>query len=131
MTPAKLGILYHPEGIRQFIASIGISKTKELFYTAKLYSATEVKEMGLVDYVVPSNQLEETVYSLAEQISSNAPLSVRGTKYIVNSWSRSIGICDDDRDQIEKLIHEANLSEDYREGRKAFGERRKPIFRGQ
>ena len=131
ITPAKIGIVYHPEGIGHFIKLIGASKTKELFYTGKLYSAEEAKAMGLVDYVVPSEKLEETVYEMAEQIASNSPLSVQGTKYIVNGWNRSVVMDFEARQHAMKLRQEAFLSEDYAEGRKAFSERRKPVFKGQ
>lgn len=130
ITPAKLGLVYHQDGIYQFLSLIGPAKTKELFYTGRLYSAKEAKEMGLIDYVVPANKIEGTVYSLAREIAYNAPLSVRGTKYIVNRWVHAITLDQEVQEKIERLRQEAYESEDLKEGRRAFAEKRKPIFKG-
>lgn len=131
ITPAKLGLVYHPEGIYQLFSLIGPAKTKELFYTGDLYSAKEAKEMGLVDYVIPANKLEETVSGLARKIADNAPLSVRGTKYIVNNLAHAVRLDGAVKQNIENLRREAYASEDIKEGKQAFAEKRKPIFKGR
>ena len=130
MPPAKLGLVYHPNGIRQFIEVIGIARTRELFFTARIYRGDEVKKMGLVDYQVPSSELEKTTYSFAAEIAANAPLSVKGTKRIINIIANSPVINDNDIGEVEQLIVEAFNSDDIEEGQVAFFERRKPKFRG-
>lgn len=131
MTPAKLGIIYHPDGISDFFSLIGPTNTKELFYTGKLYSANEAAKMGLLNRVVPETRLEETVYSIAEKIAYNAPLAVKGIKHIVNRWVDAVALSPEVYTEIGELIDIAYASEDIREGRRAFAEKRKPVFRGK
>jgi enoyl-CoA hydratase len=130
MPPAKLGLVYHPGGIRQFMEVIGIARTRELFLAARSYRGTEVKRMGLVDYLVPPSELEETTAGLAAEIAANAPLSLKGTKRIINMMGDFPALGEDDLREAERLIGEAFNSEDLKEGQVAFFERRKPRFKG-
>jgi len=130
MPPTKLGLIYHPDGIRQFINVIGTARTRELFFTARTYRGAEVKRMGLIDYQVPSTELDATTYRLAEDIASNAPLSVKGTKRIINMVADYPALKGKDIEEAERLIVESFNSNDIEEGQMAFFERRKPIFRG-
>jgi len=131
ITPAKLGILYHEEGIFDFFNLIGPSRTKEMFFTGNLYSAAEAKEMGLINRVVPKPELEDAVYRLARQISENAPLAVKGTKHIINRWVEAVDLDPEVREEILKLRMDTFASEDIKEGRQAFAEKRKPVFKGR
>jgi hypothetical protein len=69
MVPAKMGMIYTPRGLQQFIRTIGLSATKEVFFTGRLYDSTRVKELGLVDYLVPRAELESFTYTMAEEIA--------------------------------------------------------------
>jgi enoyl-CoA hydratase len=130
MPPAKLGVVYRSSGIRQFIEVIGIARTRELFLTARTYRGAEVERMGLVDYRVPSSELEETTYSLAADIAANAPLSLKGIKRIINMMVDSPVLHDKDIEEAEQLRNEALNSDDLKEGKIAFFERRQAKFRG-
>ncbi|MBW2636660.1 MAG: enoyl-CoA hydratase/isomerase family protein [Deltaproteobacteria bacterium] len=130
MPPARLGLVYHPDGIRQFIEVIGIARTRELFFTARTYRGAEVKMMGLVDYQVPSSELETTTYGFATEIAANSPLSIKGTKRIINMMADAPVLDGKDIGKAEQLIAEAFNSDDLEEGQIAFFERRKPKFRG-
>lgn len=130
MPPAKLGLVYRPIGIKQFVEVIGIARTRELFFTARSYQGVEVERMGLVHYRVPSSELEETTYSLAADIVANAPLSLKGIKRIINMMGDSPLLDDHDVGEVEQLTDEAFNSEDMKEGQMAFFERRRPKFRG-
>jgi enoyl-CoA hydratase/carnithine racemase len=131
MTPAKLGMIYAPEGLKRFIKTIGLSKTKELFFTGRTYDARRAKEMGLVDYLVPRAELESFTYNLAEEIAGNAPLSLKGLKRIINLASRSDKMAEKDLRETEEIVTQVLESDDLREGRAAFLEKRKPEFRGR
>jgi enoyl-CoA hydratase/carnithine racemase len=131
MPPAKLGVVYFPEGLQRFIQIIGLSRTKELFFTGRYYEGPRIKKMGLVDYMVPRSQLETYTYSLAQEIAGNAPLSLIGTKRIINLLLRSAKIDEKDRKEAEEIIVKALNSEDLKEGQMAFLEKRKPNFKGK
>jgi len=131
MPPAKLGLIYHPEGLRQFVEVIGFSRTRELFFTADSYSGMQVKEMGIVDHLVPRSELSKTAYEMAEQIAGNAPLSLSGTKRILNSLANGLTLSKDDLKSAEDLIAKGFMSDDLKEGQRAFIEKRKPVFTGK
>ena len=131
MPPAKLGVVYFPDGLLRFIQVIGLSATKELFFSGRYYEAQRVKELGLVDYMVPRSELESFTYGLAEEIAGNAPLSLKGTKRILNLLMRTGGLDKEGLQESEELIFKAFKSEDLKEGQTAFLEKRKPNFVGR
>ena len=131
MPPAKLGVVYHPEGIKQFLDVLGMARTREVFLTARIYRGMETTEKGLVDYLVPRSELESFTYDLAEEISRHAPLSLKGSKKILNMFGRSMTLGEADLKECEEIIREALNSEDLREGQAAFLEKRKPNFKGK
>ncbi len=130
MPPAKLGLIYHPEGFKQFVEIIGMARTKELFFTARKYRGREIKEMGIVEYMVPRAELSSTTYMLANEIAGNAPLSLKGSKRILSMLSRAIEFRESDLKEAEAIIEEGFNSEDLKEGQTAFIEKRKPRFKG-
>jgi enoyl-CoA hydratase/carnithine racemase len=132
ITPSKLGVVYHPNGIQRVINLVGPAATKELFYTGRLITAQRAKEIGLVDYVAPSDRLEETVMALAAEIAVNAPLSVKGHKQIINCIVKpKAQLAPTEEDEIRDVIFRAFNSEDLAEGRTAFLEKRSPVFKGK
>ncbi len=130
MPPAKLGLIYHPEGFKQFAEVIGMARTKELFFTARKYEGREVKEMGIVDYLVPRSELSATTYALAHEIAGNAPLSLKGSKRILSMLSRAVEFKETDLKEADAIIAQGFDSEDLKEGQLAFIEKRKPVFKG-
>jgi enoyl-CoA hydratase/carnithine racemase len=107
---------------------VGPSFAKEIFYTARQFTAAEAKDMGLVNRVLPAAELETYVKNYAETISGNAPLTVDAVKYIVgqvltDESTRDLKKCAD-------LVAQCFASKDYTEGRTAFMEKRKPQFTG-
>ncbi len=131
MPPAKLGLVYHPEGLRQFIEVIGMAGTREIFFTAHTYEGNQLREMGLVDHLVPMNSLLETTYRMADEIANNAPLSLRGIKKIINIIGKYPLVSSEDTKTAQKIITEAFNSHDLKEGQTAFIEKRKPVFTGK
>ena len=131
MTPAKLGLIYHPGGLQQFIEAFGISKTKEIFFTAKTYKGKELIERGFVDYLIPRNELESFTFKYAEQITENAPLSLKGMKKIINMFGDSMSLNEEMTKKAEEIIKAGFQSDDLKEGQIAFLEKRKPNFTGK
>jgi enoyl-CoA hydratase/carnithine racemase len=131
MPPAKLGIVYHPDGIKQFLDVLGMAMTREVFLTAHTYSGKEALDKGLVNYLIPKPELESFTYDLAREITRNAPLSLKGMKRILNMFEGSLTLSEDDLEESERLTREAFNSEDLKEGQRAFLEKRTPKFVGR
>jgi len=131
MTPAKIGMIYTSKGLMRFIQTIGLSKTKEIFFTGRAYDAGAARALGLLDYLVPAADLERFTYDLAEEIAGNAPLSLKGIKRIVNLIVRSGSQMDEsDLKEAEAVVARVLESDDLKEGRAAFLEKRPPRFVG-
>ena len=126
---AKLGIGYRLSGVMRLIELVGPAFAKEIFYTARRFTAAEAHGMGLVNRVLPEGELESFVRSYCAMIGENAPLSLAATKGIIAELSK---LPDEvDRARCEELVRRCFESEDYIEGRRAFMEKRKPQFRGR
>lgn len=130
MPPARLGIVYPPEGLERFIRTVGFSSTKKLFFTAKIFEIEEVKALGLLDYVVPADEIEERTMEIACGIAGNAPLSVSGLKRSLLLLSKQPSLTGEDRAEIDALAMKALESEDVKEGLAAFVQKRGPVFKG-
>ena len=129
--PAKLGVTYHYGGIRQFLNLVGPGFTRELFLTGNPVSARRALEKGLVDHVVKRDELEKFTYALAEGISENAPLSMISMKKMINIWEEENPLSEENEELVKSLLAKVRKSSDSREGKKAFLEKRKPVFRGK
>lgn len=125
---AKLGLGYGYKGIKKLVDVVGPSYAKEIFFTARQFTAVEAQGMGLVNRIVPEAELESYVQNYAETISNNAPLTVDSVKYIVSQV-----LADESKRDLQKcadLVSGCFASRDYTEGRTAFMEKRKPKFTG-
>ena len=131
MPPAKLGIVYPWSGLKRFIQVIGLKSAKEIFFTGRAYKGSRLKELGLVDYLIPADQLESFTYTMAEEIAANAPLSLKGTKRILNLLLQTPQFDKSNLKEAESLTRESLLSQDLIEGQNAFLEKRKPKFQGK
>lgn len=129
ITSAKIGICLGFESIKRLVGLVGPPKAKDILYTGRLLSAQEALAIGLVDYVVPKKELESFTMEYAKGIIQNAPLSVLGAKKTINILSRNYNLIKtDDEYRISKECYQ---SEDFKEGVRAFLEKRKPQFRGE
>lgn len=131
MPPAKLGVLYSFSGHRRFVNLVGEANAKEIFLTGRMVDAHRAKEMGLVNYVVSEDDLMSVTYDLAREITENAPLSVSGSKTLINKCVSSPIPAAEDEALAEQLMARCFSSEDLKEGQKAFKEKRKPAFQGK
>jgi enoyl-CoA hydratase len=126
---AKLGLGYGLESLRRLSNLVGPQFTAEMLFTARQFTAAEAAHMGLVNRVVPDAEIEASVRDMADTIAANAPLTIRAVKGILRELSRDAG--ERDRGTCESLVKACFESEDYREGRRAFLEKRKPVFSGK
>lgn len=125
---ARLGVGYGYDGIRRLSNLVGPSMVKEIFFTARQFSATEAYEMGLVNRVLAPQMLNAYADDYARRISENAPLTIESVKAIAQSLQ--LDEADRDLEALESLVKGCFASEDYIEGRRAFMEKRKPKFTG-
>lgn len=123
---AKLGLGYGYANVRRIMDLVGPQFTTEMLLTASQFDAAQAERTGLVSHVVPDAEIESYVRDLAETIAGNAPLTIRAVKRIVRELRRE----DPDIAACDALVRQCFESADYREGRKAFLEKRKPVFRG-
>jgi len=126
---AKLGLGYPLKGIRRLVDLVGPSFAKEIFFTARKFTAEDARVMGLVNRVVPTDALESYVTDTATTIAGNAPLTVGSVKFIVGQALKDRGA--EDGATCDAMVAACFASADYIEGRRAFMEKRPPQFQGQ
>jgi enoyl-CoA hydratase len=126
---AKLGLGYEFDGVRKLVDVVGPSFAREIFYTARQFTAQEALAMGLINRLVPVEGLESYVRDYAATIAANAPLTVSSIKTLVAQALKD----ESDRDMklCEEVVDRCFASADYAEGRQAFMEKRKPKFTGK
>jgi len=125
----RLGLGYGPKGVKKLMDLVGPSHVKEIFYTARHFTAQEAKEMGLVNRVLPEAELEAYVRGYCDTIADNAPMTMLAVKRTVEQLLTLSP--DADLEECDRLVAACFASEDYIEGRTAFMEKRRPVFKGR
>jgi enoyl-CoA hydratase/carnithine racemase len=124
---AKLSIVYGVRSTQRLLGLVGLTNAKRILYSADRFSAADAKSMGLVDGVSSDPMADAKAF--AADIAKLAPLSVEGAKRILTGLSMGAGALD--VKAADAFIDHASASEDYEEGRRAFAEKRPPMFRGR
>jgi enoyl-CoA hydratase/carnithine racemase len=131
MPPAKLGLIYGHTGLRRFIDAIGAPRTKELFLTGRNIDASRAERLGLVNWVVGDGELEGAAVGLAAEIAANAPLSMKGNKHAIDTLNSYPRLTPEQERELIELRRSCFGSEDFREGIRAFAEKRAPRWKGR
>lgn len=131
ITPAKLGVPYTTTGLLHFLNVVGMRLAKEMFFTAEPLNAQRAFLHGILNELVPEEVLESYTYSMAEKIRHNSPHTIAVMKEQLRILGGSAVISPETFERIQGLRRSVYDSKDYVEGKKAFLEKRKPVFTGE
>jgi enoyl-CoA hydratase len=127
MPAARLGLHYYASGLRRSITRLGLPAAKRLFLLAEALPADALQALGYLDELVDSDALDAAVARLVQSLAANAPLAVCGMKQSLDELARGAA----DLTRIAARVARCAASDDLREGRAAFAQRRTPVFRGR
>ena len=125
---AKLGLGYQYGGLAKLARVVGPSQARDILLSARFLNADEALAIGLINFIASRDEIAEQVTEYAQRVAANAPLTLRAAKAAVDAWEA--GARADDLADVQRQVDACFESEDYREGRRAFAEKRKPVFRG-
>jgi enoyl-CoA hydratase/carnithine racemase len=126
---AKLGLGYRYAGIKTLVSLVGPSHAKDILFSARFLNVDEALRIGLVNFVYTRENLLEKVEKYASVLASNAPLTIKASKAAIDEVIKHPEQADSQT--IENMVNDCFLSEDYKEGREAFMQKRRPVFNGK
>jgi enoyl-CoA hydratase len=126
---ARLSIIYGADAVGQLVDLVGPAYAKDILFSARTVGDREALSMGFIQRLVPAAELEASTYDYLAKVVDNAPISVRGAKVTVDGYLA--GMTGEHRERLSRLQLEAYESADYREGTRAFLEKRPPRFQGR
>jgi methylmalonyl-CoA decarboxylase len=131
VTPAKLGVPYNVSGMVTFLNAASLRIIKEMAFTAQPMPAERAERLGMINYVVPLDELESFTVQLARKITANAPLSISVMKEQLRILAGARPMSPQGFERVQGLRRVVYSSDDYQEGIRAFKEKRKPVYKGQ
>ena len=126
---AKLGLGYGYEGLAKLSRAVGPASARDILLSARFLGAEEALRIGLINFIETRDDIRDAVTEYANRIARNAPLTVKAAKAAINAWER--GGQKEDLDNVRRLVEACFDSDDYKEGRRAFAEKRTPQFGGR
>jgi enoyl-CoA hydratase len=126
---AKLSIIYGLDPVHQLADLVGPAYAKDILYSGRAVDDHEALRIGFIQRLWPVDDLEPQTYEYLRTVAANAPLSVRGTKAQIQAIFE--GITEAHREKLRAMSIETFDSEDYKEGTRAFMEKRPPRFQGR
>ena len=127
MPAARLGLHYYPSGLERYVQRLGINTAKRLFLTAEKIEAEEMLRVGYLTHLTQSQDLSDKARELTDTLVALAPLAILGMKKHLTRISQGKL----DREALDHDIKTILASEDLQEGRAAWAEKRKPVFKGR
>lgn len=125
ITPAKLGIVYGFPETKMLVDLVGPSRAKDLLFSGRLLDANEAREVGLVDFTFPAEELELATRHYAKLLLQNAPNSIHAAKWMVREAVSGVV---EETPELAGLVSESFTSKEYQEGIAAFMDKRAPLF---
>ena len=129
MPAARLGLGYNYTGITRFVQLLGAANTSDIFFSARKFDAADALAMGFLNRVVPVADLDREVAAYCALLAENAPLTMAAAKFAIRQTG--LDAAARDMEQFGRMLDACFNSDDYREGRRAFMEKRKPKFQGK
>lgn len=129
MPAGRMGLGYSPSGVRRFVAMIGAANTTDLFMSARKFGAAEAQRMGFVSQVHSPDKVDTAVAEYVQMVAENAPLTLAAAKFSIREALKDPA--DRDTERALNMVKACFDSQDYREGRTAFMEKRVPQFQGR
>lgn len=130
MPAARLGLGYAYRGLRNIVNLLGAARTADIFYTARTFDGREAERLGLVHSALANEELGPAVEQVLREIAANAPLTLRAVKLGIRAVSADGAEQHELVRQTDAAVRACFASADYREGRRAFVEKRPPPFTG-
>ena len=131
ITPAKIGVAYNAVGLGHFLNIVSMNIAKEMFFTAQPITSDRAYNLGIINHLIPLDELESFTMKMAHDISRNSPLAIAVIKEQLNILGKARSMNAETFEHLTELRRKAYNSQDFLEGKRSFLEKRPPVFRGE